>query len=155
MQLGLTEQEQREYVERNQPLVEDKVDEPVLAWSMFYRTGGWGGLAANHVSPLAASAIKLVGKKRAGGLPPHFLLVVTPSKIRAFGFKQRRLNFRVRDEVAVWDRASVRVSWRETTLTMRLTIEAPAGGESVVCDTGKAAITDHFLGALSAQAEAA
>ena len=38
---------------------------------------------------------------------------------------------------------------------MRLTIEAPADGESVVCDTGKAAITDRFLGALGAQAAAA
>jgi hypothetical protein len=155
MQLGFTPQEQQDYVERNQPLVEERVDEPVLAWSIFYRTGGWGALAANHVSPLAASAIRLVGKKRAGGLPQHFVLVVTPSKIRAFAFKQRRSDLRVRDEVAVWDRASIRVSCRETALTMRLTIEAPAEGETVVCDTGKAAITDRFLGALGAHAEAA
>jgi hypothetical protein len=155
MQLGLTAQEQRDYVERHQPLVEEKVDEPVLGWSIFYRTGGWGALAANHVSPLAASAIKLVGKKRAGGLPPHFLLVVTPSKIRAFAFKQKRSDLRVRDEVAVWDRQSIRVSCRETALTMRLTIEQPADGETVVYDTGKAAITDRFLDALGAEAEAA
>jgi hypothetical protein len=63
--MRLTEQEQQEYVERNQPMVKKKLDEPVLA------------------------------------------------------------------------------------------IEAPAGSESVVCDTGKAAIIDHFLGALSTQAEAA
>jgi hypothetical protein len=55
----------------------------------------------------------------------------------------------------VWDRESIRVSFRETGLTMRLTIEAPADGESVVCDTGKAAITDRFLGALGPQAAAA
>jgi len=155
MQLGFTSQEQQDYVERNQPLVEEKVDEPVLAWSLFYRTGGWGALAAHHVSPLAASAIKLVGKKRAGGLPQRFLLVVTPSKIRAFAFKQKRSDLRVGDELAVWDRGSIRVSCRETAVTMRLTIEAPAEGESVVCDTGKAAITDRFLGALGAQAAAA
>ena len=38
---------------------------------------------------------------------------------------------------------------------MRLEIEAPADGESVVCDTGKAAITNRFPGALGVQAEAA
>jgi hypothetical protein len=83
------------------------------------------------------------------------VLAVTPSKIRAFKFKQRRSDLRIGDEVAVWDRASIRISCRETALTMRLTIEAPAEGETVVCDTGKAAITDRFLGALDAQAEAA
>jgi len=155
MQLGFTPQQQQDYVERHQPSVEEKVDEPVLAWSLFYRTGGWGALAATHVSPLAASAIKLVGKKRAGGLPQHFLLVVTPSKIRAFAFKQKRSDLRIRDELAVWDRESIRVSCRETAMTMRLTIEAPADGENVVCDTGKAAITDRFLDALGAHAEAA
>jgi hypothetical protein len=155
MQLGFTPQQQQDYIERNQPSVEEKLDEPVLAWSLFYRTGGWGSLAATHVSPLAATAINLVGKKRAGGLPQHFLLVVTPSKIRAFAFKQKRSDLRVRDEVAVWDRESIRASFRETAMTMRLTIEAPADGESVVCDTGKAAITDRFLHALDAQAEAA
>ena len=155
MQLGLTAQEQQDYVERNQPVVEEKVDEPVLAWSMFYRTGAWGGLAADHVSPLAATAIRLVGKKRAGGLPQRFVLVVTPSKIHAFAFKQRRSDLRVRDEVAVGDRDSIRLSWRETAMTMRLTIEAPADGASVVCDTGMAEITDRFLSALGAQAEAA
>ena len=155
MQLGFTSQQQQDYVERNQPFVQEKLEEPVLAWSLFYRTGGWGSLAATHVSPLAATAINLVGKKRAGGLPQHFLLVVTASKIRAFAFKQKRSDLRVRDELAVWDRESIRVSFRETGLTMRLTIEAPADGESVVCDTGKAAITDRFLGALGAQAAAA
>jgi hypothetical protein len=155
VQLGFTAQQQQDYVERNQPLVEEKLDEPVLAWSLFYRTGGWGALAATHVSPLAASAIKLVGKKRAGGLPQRFLLVVTPSKIRAFAFKQKRADLRVGDELAVWDRGSIRVSIRETAVTMRLTIEAPADGDSVVCDTGQAAITDRFLGALGAQAAAA
>ena len=155
VQLGFTAQEQQDYVARNQPLVEEKVDEPVLAWSLFYRTGGWGALAANHVSPLAASAISLVGKKRAGGLPERFLLVVTPSKIRAFAFKQKRSDLRVRDELAVWDRESIRVSCAETALTMRLTIEAPTDGETVVCDTGKAAITDSFLRTLDAQVQAA
>jgi hypothetical protein len=38
---------------------------------------------------------------------------------------------------------------------MRLTIEQPADGETVVYDTGKAAITDRFLDALGAEAEAA
>jgi hypothetical protein len=154
MQLGFTSQEQQDYVERNQPFVEEKLDEPVLAWSLFYRTGGWGALAASHSSPLAASAIRLVGKKRDGGLPalcPRRHAFEDPRvcvQAEAIGSPHPRRARRVGSR-------AIRVSCRETAPTMRLEIEAPADGESVVCDTGKAAITNRFPGALGVQAEAA
>jgi hypothetical protein len=151
----MTPRQQQEYLERIQPRVQAKVDEPVLAWSLFYRTGSMGAMAASYVSPLAGSAIRLVGKKRAGGLPERFMLVVTATSIRAFSFKFKRSGLDVRDELAVWNRAGTRVSFAETAMTMRLTIESPSEGEKVVCDTGKAEVTDNFLRALGALAEAA
>jgi hypothetical protein len=127
MQLGFTSQEQQDHVERNQPFVEEKLDEPVLAWSLFYRTGGWGALAASHSSPLAASAIRLVGKKRDGGLP-----ALCP---RRHAFEDPRVCVQAEAIGSPHPRArrvgsrAIRVSCRETAPTMRLEIEAPADGE--------------------------
>ena len=148
MQLSMTPQQQRDYVASNQPVVQAKVDEPVLAWSVFLRAGSYGAMGASQLSPLVASVINLIGKKRAAGLPPHFLLAVTPTKVRAFKFTQKRAGLRVGDEVAVWDRAQLSVSTRETALTTRVTLACAADDEKVVCDTGKGDFTDSFLQAL-------
>jgi hypothetical protein len=85
-------------------------------------------------------------------MPQHFVLALTDERLHAFSYKQRREDMDVRDEVASWDRAAIRASVEETTLTMRLTIESPAEGTKVVCDTGKAAITSEFLAELGAAA---
>jgi len=106
--------------------VQEKIDEPVLAWSLFFRTGSYGAMAANHVLPIAGTVINLIAKKRAGGLPPRFLLAVTPTKVRAFTFAQKRSGLRVGDELAVWDRAELRVTTTETAVTMRVTLESAA-----------------------------
>jgi hypothetical protein len=150
MAFGFSSDEQRAWADRNRALVEEKTGAPVVAYSIFYRSGSWGAMGAQRVSPLAASAIKLIGKKKAGGLPPHFILAVTADKLHAYKFKQRRTDIRVGDEVAVWDRSALRVTARETAITTRLTIESPAEGEKVQCDTGKAEITDQFLAELGA-----
>jgi hypothetical protein len=150
MAFGFSSEEQREWAERNRARVEEKAGAPVLAYSVFYRSGSFGAMAAQRVSPLAASAIKLIGKKKAGGLPPHFILAVTADKVHAYKYKQSRSDIKVGDEVAVWDRSALRVSARETAMTMRVTIESPAEGERVQCDTGKAEITDRFLAEVGA-----
>ena len=150
MQLSLSPQQQQQYVEANQPRVQEKTDEPVLAWSLFFRTGSYGAMAANHVLPIAGTVINLIGKKRAGGLPPRFLLAVTPTKVRAYKFSQRRSGLRVGSELAVWDRSELRVTATETALTTRVTLESAAEAERVVCDTGKGDYTDGFLRAIGA-----
>ena len=148
MSLGFSVEEQRNWMETTRPQIEEKTGAPALAFSTFYRSGSWGTMAAQHVSPLAASAIKLIGKRKAGGLPAHFILAVTDDRVYAFGYKARRHGIQVGDELAVWNRAGIRVSVEETSMTMRLTIDSPFEGSKVVCDTGKAAITDLFLAEL-------
>jgi|SRR5919198_1029545 hypothetical protein len=150
MAFGFSSEEQRQWAERNRARVEEKTGAPVLAYSVFYRTGSWGAMGAQHVSPLAASAIKLIGKKKAGGLPSNFILAVTADKLHAYKYKQRRNGIQVGDEVAIWLRSALRVTARETAMTMRVTIESPSEGETVQCDTGKAEITDQFLAELGA-----
>jgi hypothetical protein len=145
MQLGFSVEQQRQWVEENRPKIEAKTGAPVLAFSVFYRSGSWGAMGAQHLSPLAASAIKMIGKRKASGLPAHFILAVTADRIFAFAYKSKRRGIEVGDELMVWNRPGVRVSAEETSLTVRLTIDAPNEETKVVCDTGKAAITDSFM----------
>jgi hypothetical protein len=141
--------EQQEWEERNRARVEEKTGAPVIAYSTFYRTGSWGEMGLEHVSGLAKTAVKLWGRKKAGGLPPHFILAITEDRLHAFKYKARRDVIEVQEEVAVWDRSAIRASAQETSLTMRLTIESP-DGDSMVCDSSKADITSRFLGCLGA-----
>jgi hypothetical protein len=150
MQLSMTPQQQRDDLASTQAVVQAKVDEPVLAWSILFRAGSYGAMGAGYLSPIVATVIKLIAKKRAAGLPTCFLLVVTPTKVRAFKFSQKRAGLRLGDEVAVWDRAHLFVSSKETALTMRVTLASAADGEQVVCDTGKGEFTDAFLRTIGA-----
>jgi hypothetical protein len=145
MQLGFSVEAQRQWVEENRPQIEQRTGAPVLAFSVFYRTGSWGAMGAQHISPLAASAMKFIGKRKAGGMPANFILAVTADRIYAFSYKYKRSGIEVRDELIVWNRGGIRVSAQETSMTVRLTIESPADGSKIVCDTGKAAITDSFM----------
>jgi hypothetical protein len=145
MQLGSSVEAQRQWVESTRPQIEERTGAPALAFSTFYRSGSWGAMGAQHLSPLAASAIKFLGKRKAGGLPAHFILAVTADRIYAFSYKARRHGIQVGDELAVWQRSGIRVSAEETAMTVRLTIESPSDGSKMVCDTGKAAITESFM----------
>ena len=155
MKLGFSADEQRAWVEQYRPSVEQKVGARVIAFLPFHRTGSVGALAVSRVSPLAATAIRLVGKKKAGGLPQNFVLVLTEAKLYAYQSKTRRASFELTDELAVWDRAAIQLSTKETTLAMQLTIESPAEGEKVICEATKSAVTGDFFAALSGPAAVA
>jgi hypothetical protein len=54
-------------------------------------------------------AVEALMKKRAGGLPQNFLLVVTPDKVHALKFKPSGFNIKVQGEAGVFDRGDVKV----------------------------------------------
>lgn len=114
------------------------------AW-LFYRTGGYAGLALGPLSPLAAVVARTIGKKRAGGLPNQFLLALTPTKVHAFKCRPSRSKAKVGDELAVWDRHALTISIRDAAVNTEVTIESPAEGERIVCSTGKDATSREFL----------
>lgn len=114
------------------------------AW-LFYRTGGYAGLALGPLSPLAAVVARTIGKKRAGGLPNQFLLALTPTKVHAFKCRPSRSKAKVGDELAVWDRAALEIRIRDAAVNTEVTIESPAEGEKIVCSTGKDATSREFL----------
>jgi hypothetical protein len=114
------------------------------AW-LFYRTGGYAGMALGPLSPLAGIIARTIGKKRAGGLPNQFLLALTPTTVRAFKCKPSARKAKVGDELAVWDRAGLQISIRDAAVNTEVTIESPGEGEKVVCSTGKDAASREFL----------
>ena len=114
------------------------------AW-LFYRTGGYAGIALGPLSPLAAVVARTIGKKRAGGLPNQFLLALTPTKVHAFKCRPHRSKAKVGDELAVWDRAGLQVRVRDAAVNTEVTLESPAEGERIVCSTGKDATSREFL----------
>ncbi len=86
-------------------LVESRVNgEEVLAAAGFRQ----GGASANYVASkaqmggLVYAGIKMLRKKKAGGLPDKVMLAVTPDKLYAFKLNVGR-GYKLGDEVALWD----------------------------------------------------
>lgn len=114
------------------------------AW-LFYRTGGYAGLALGPLSPIAGTIARTIGKKKAGGLPNQFLFALTPTKLYAFKCKPSASKAKVGDELAVWDRSGLRISIRDAAVNTEVTLESAAEGERIVCSTGKDATSREFL----------
>lgn len=112
------------------------VDEDILAVGTFRTTGSGTKFAISKLQAGAAiyGAASKLGRARAGGLPNTFLLVVTPTKLRAFKYKLKGRGVQAREEVAAWDRAGLSVTTSPMQTTTRVTLEWPDSGDKVVCD---------------------
>ena len=114
-----------------QELVEPRVNgEEVVAAAGFRQ----GGATANYVASkaqlggLVYAGIKMMRKKKAGGLPDKVMLAVTPDRLYAFKLSVGR-SYKLGDEVAVWERPALQVSTDSSGGMTALTIESPAEGE--------------------------
>jgi hypothetical protein len=112
------------------------VDEDILAVGTFRTTGSGTKFAISKLQAGAAiyGAASKLGRARAGGLPNTFLLVVTPTKLRAFKYKLKGRGVQAREEVAVWDRAGLKVTTSPMQTTTRVTLEWPGSDDKLVCD---------------------
>ena len=124
-----------EYRRKFNEAVSAHLDEDVLAVGHFKATGSGTkyGISKLQVGALAYGAAAMRGKQKAGGLPGSFLLAVTPTKLHAFKYKQKRTSIEVKEEVASWDRAGLKVQADKKKTTTRVTLEWP-DGETIVCD---------------------
>jgi hypothetical protein len=117
--------------------VSKKLGQPAEAVGMFTRPGSMGSVLAAQVSPLISFFTLSRGKERAGGLPLNVIIGATADKIYVFPYKPKGLSVKLKDPVAVWDRAEVRVErLKEGTLANRLRFNLP-GGESIELDSTK------------------
>jgi hypothetical protein len=111
--------------------VRDHVNgEELLAAGAFRRGGASGSYAASKAGGgLVYAAVALARKKKAGGLPQRILLAVTPENLYAFELKFSGRSYTAKREVAVWQRAGLRISSSQKMGLTNLTIESPAEGE--------------------------
>jgi hypothetical protein len=104
--------------------------EEVLAAAGFRQ----GGASANYVASkaqmggLVYAGIKMLRKKRAGGLPDKVMLAVTAEKLYAFKLSVGR-SYKLGDEVGLWERAGLKVGSDASGGMTSLSIESPAEGD--------------------------
>jgi hypothetical protein len=137
-----------EWERKYRDALQTKVDEPVLAGGLFYRTGGFASAVVGPFSGLAALISRGVGKRRSGGLPNQFLVAVTPTRVHAFRCSTAYGNVKARDELAVWSRTGLTVTAEETAVNTRVVIESPAPGDRLVCSTGKDELSQSVVYAM-------
>jgi hypothetical protein len=106
--------------------------EEVIVAAPFRQGGATASYAASkaQMGGIVYSAIKLLRKKQAGGLPDKVLLVVTAEKLYALDLGFRGRDYKIKGEAAVWDRPGLRISTAKGSSGMTsLTIESPVEGE--------------------------
>jgi hypothetical protein len=130
---------ERKYKDAVQP----SLNEEVQAVGAFRRTGRYL-LTIPIVGQIGLVFYLLYhafNKQRAGSLPMHFLIAVTPTKVHAFKYRQGGYGkIRLKHEVGVWNRADIAVaSAVEGTISSTVTFHVSEDGQSrkIVCDTGK------------------
>ena len=126
-----------EWERRYRDALQPRLDEPVLAGGLFYRTGGLSALAIGPLAGLAERVSRRLGRRGAGGWPSQFLLAVTPTRVHVFGCSTAYGNVKAKGELAAWSRAGLTVTAEETATNTRVVIALAAEGERVVCSTGK------------------
>jgi hypothetical protein len=94
------------------------LDEQVLDACLFGRSGSLIGAP----SPLGDGMARLVSRKRAGGLPECFALVLTASRLRAYAVTGSEPEIDPGGELAVWERRllSVKAARRDPVVAVLL-----------------------------------
>ena len=106
--------------------------EELVAVGAFRRGGASQSFAASKAGGgLVYAAVALGRKKRAGGLPDKVALAVTPERLHAYKLKIGRKGCVAEKEVAVWERAGLRVGSEQRGGMTNVTIASPAEDEQV------------------------
>lgn len=124
-----------EWRQKCRDLVADRVDgEEVLAAAGFRQGGASASYAASkaQLGGLVYGGIKMLRKKKAGGLPDKVILVVTPTRIRAFKLGFRGRDYKLGDEVAAWERNGLKADADHSGSMTALTLETPEGDKATL-----------------------
>ncbi len=130
-----------------------------MAAAAFRQGGATASMAASkaQLGAVVYAGIKMLRKKQAGGLPERVMLAATPGRLYAFKFSIRGRNYKIGDEVAVWDLAGLEVSTDRKGGMTALTISSPTEGEQatlVGVGVKDDPISQELIAALQGQAPA-
>jgi len=109
--LELSPEKQAEWTRKYREAAAPYVGEEIEAVGPFRRQVFWLFTVPiiGQVGLLAYLAVESLMKKRAGGLPQNFLLVVTANRVHALKFRPAGTKVKIQGEAAAFDRADVRV----------------------------------------------
>ena len=129
----MSERQIADYREQLQGYASEKVSEPIVAAAVLRRGGAAGKMAVSHagLGALVYGAAALRAKKQAGSLPDKTFFVATPTTLHAFKARIKGRGWKIGDEVAAWDRASLRASTEQRMGLTMLTLESPGDGTQV------------------------
>jgi hypothetical protein len=128
-----------EWRQQCRDMVESQVGgEDVLSAAAFRRGGATASYVASKAQLGAAvyAGIKMLRKKKAGGLPERVMLAVTPDKLYAFDFGFKGRGYKLKQQVAVWDRPGLKVSTDRGSGMTTLTIESSDGDTATLVGIG-------------------
>ena len=86
----------------------EKIGQPVEAVGLFSHPGWAGSMAIGFFSGLGHIFADRTGAKKSGGLPMNVIIGLTADKVYVFPFTPKGTNVKLKDPVAVWNRAEVR-----------------------------------------------
>jgi hypothetical protein len=134
----ISEETAAEYQEKFRQMAAEKVGEPVLAVGPFRHGGAASsyGISKAQLGAVVYAANALRRKRSAGGLPGKLFLIVTPTKLHAFTYKQKGRDFVLKDEAAVWNREGLQVSTEPKLGLTMLTLSSPADDETATLAPG-------------------
>lgn len=133
--MGMFEMSPEQVVEWRQKyrdLVAPHVNGEEVVSAAAFRRGGAAAsmvISKGQLGGIAYAANKLLNKKKAGGLPERVMLALTPNRLYAFDVAFKGRGFKIKDEVAVWQRTGLNISTDGKSGMTALTIEAPGEGE--------------------------
>jgi hypothetical protein len=132
------------------------VREPVVDACTFARPSSYSGnLAARQFGLVGRLALRKAREHRAGGLPEHFVLVVTAEDVVVL---THVVDGRggpmgsVGDEVARWPRPEVAVTWSVSGATYAVALDPAGDSPQVECQVGRSPLSEDFLNLLSTPA---
>ncbi len=105
-------------------------------------------MVSSRMGLITRQLYKKTQEMRAGGLPEHFLLVVTRDELIALEQKpimRRGGGMETGAEVARWRRADLTVSSSPAGYLINVTLVSPGEDEQVKCCVGKSTVTEDFV----------
>jgi len=139
---------------------QEQVPEPVEAAGILQPAGTWGTFGLDQVSGVAAMFKRRKANQGAGGLAKTswkgtktVLLAVTADKLYAFACKQKGRNWKIQDQLGVWNRSDLKVETTPGKLATKVVFDHTPTGEHYELEAttvGSAGFNDPLLAAIAA-----
>lgn len=116
-----------EYIRNWSATCQERLGEPVVGIVSLSRAGSLGRMGVGKLSPAAALAMGSAAKASTGGFPNNVLCAITDSAVHVFDYRQKRVNIKLKDELAVWPREGLQITAERSKTTTQITITVSDG----------------------------